>query len=1052
MKKKYRFLFLLMVFISATQLLFAQVQTVTGVVSDASGAGLPGVNIRIKGTTSGTTSDLNGKFKIQASNGNVLVFSFVGYDTKEVKVSGSTLNVTLQESVSKLNEVVVTAFGIKKETKALGYSVTQIKPKDIDVVGQTSAVQALQGKVAGLQISQTGGSAGGGVDILIRGITSIDPGRNNQPLIIVDGLPVDNTTFAGNVLPSSGSNATGSNEQFNFSNRAGDLNPDDIASYSVLKGAAATALYGVRAANGAIVITTKKGKKGKPKVNLTLNTTFRDVVKTPSLQTTFREGNRTTKIPGAVIDPSQPDGYLHPGSFAFYSWGVPFTDDSFTMPDGSVIDLSHDAFHSPYELFKTGVNNQLNFNISGASDKFNYFFSSNWTRDNGILPNTKFDKKTFRVNAGYKILKNLQFNTSIAYTRTNSVRANGGDKSVFSSLSYWSSTFPINDYEYPDGTQKNYTRGIIDNPRYFLEKSNQKSNLNRWIANAKLKWDPYKWMSATYSFQVDNYSEMRNRFVPPDLDVGTHVHGFIVDENINYTGLESDLLVHFNHDWTKDFNTNLTIGNQVTETQRNYNYIRGENLNVPGVDDLSNTINTFAGTSLTRLRNVGLFYSLQFGFKNKLFVNTTGRNDWVSTLPDGNRSFFYPSVSASYVFTQDLFKHSSAFTFGKIRISWAQVGKGPRFGKVGHYFISEPNFPFNGAGGYRASTASGDMNIQPEKDNSFEVGTNLHFFENRLRIDYSYYNTNVTNQIFTVGTAYSSGLSGVTRNAGDYKTWGHEILVSGDIIRSDNVRWEVYINWSTTHGKVVALPEDLKEIVFFGDRITAKAKVGDEIGSLYGWVFQTTPDGSRYVGSDGKWVITGSDNKGYFYTGTNQMVKVGNAFPDFVSSIGTNFTWKNLSFNFLVEWKKGGDVYDKGYRNALRNGNLLETQFRDQERVLEGERDDGNGGYVKNDIPLMITANSYYRDWNNYNSAAEVLLKDASWVKLRNIGITYRFKVKHMRSFDVFASAHNIILWTPFDGFDPEANYFGAGTNIYGFTGLTVPLSQSYTFGVKFQF
>ena len=244
MKKLYRFLFFLMLFISASQLIFAQAQTVTGLVADANGAGLPGVNIRIKGTTSGTTSDLNGKFAIKASQGDVLVFSFIGYDTKEVKVSGSTLNVTLNESVSKLNEVVVTAFGIKKEKKALGYSVTQIKPKDIDVIGQTSAVQALQGKVAGLQISQTGGSAGGGVDMLIRGITSIDPGRNNQPLIIVDGLPVDNTTFAGNVLPSSGSNATGSNEQFNFSNRAGDLNPDDIASYSVLKGAAATALYG----------------------------------------------------------------------------------------------------------------------------------------------------------------------------------------------------------------------------------------------------------------------------------------------------------------------------------------------------------------------------------------------------------------------------------------------------------------------------------------------------------------------------------------------------------------------------------------------------------------------------------------------------------------------------------------------------------------------------------------------------------------------------------------------------------------------------------------
>ncbi len=1052
MKKIYRFLFLFMVFISATQLLFAQTQLVTGVVNDASGAGLPGVNIRVKGTMIGTTTNLNGKYKIQTTDGSTLVFSFVGYTTKEVKVTGPTLNIVLHETVNKLSEVVVTAFGMKKEARALGYSVSEIKTKDLNMASQTSAIEALQGRIAGLQIRRTSGSAGGGVDILIRGLSSIDPSRNNQPLIIVDGLAIDNETFAGNVLPSAGSNAVGSSSQFAYSNRAGDINPDDIASYTILKGAAATALYGVRAANGAIVITTKKGKLGKPRVSLSFFTTFRDVVKTPALQKTFREGNRTTKIPGAVIDPNVPGGYLRPGSFAFYSWGVPFSANSFTMPDGTIIDLTHDGFHSPYELFRTGINNQANFNISGADAKFNYFFSAGWNNDSGILPNTNFDKKSFRFNAGYQVLKNLKISSSIAYTKSGGARANGGDKSVFSSLSYWSSTFPINDYEYPDGSEKNYTNGIIDNPRYFLEKSNLDDNLNRWIGHITVDWSPYKWMKVSYSTQIDNYAERRNRFVPPNLDVGSQVHGFIVDENINFSALESDLLVTFNHDWSKDFSSNLVVGNQVSDVRRNYSYIRGEDLNVPGINDLTNTLNTFAGTSLIRTKNVGVFGELNLSYKRKLYLSITGRNDWVSTLPVQNRSFFYPSVSASYVFTEDFLKHSDVLTFGKIRVSWAQVGKAPRFGKVGHYFIPEPNFPFNGVGGYRSSTALGDPNIKPERDNSFETGTNLRFFKNRLRIDYTYYSTNVTDQIFTVGTAYSSGLTGVTRNAGDYKTWGQELMVSGDIIKSSKIRWEVYLNWSKTGGKVVALPKDLKEIVFFGDRITAKAKVGDALGTLYGWVFQTVPNGQRYVNADGKWVITGSDNKGYFYTGTNQMVKVGNAFPDFVMSLGSNFSWKNVTFNFLIEWKKGGDLYDRGFRNALRNGNLKETEFRDQKRVLSGMMDDGKGGYVKNTTPLMITANSYYRDWNNYNNASEVLLQDGSWIKLRDIGVSYTFKFKHMNQFTVSAGAHNVILWTPFKGFDPEGNQFSAGSNIYGFTGLTVPLSQSYYFGIKFGF
>ncbi len=1057
MKKMYRFLFLLMVFISISQLLFAQTQIVTGVVKDATGAKLPGVNIRIKGTTIGTATDLNGKYKIHASMGNVLVFSFVGYDTKEVKVIGSTLNAVLKESLNKLGEVVVTAFGVKQQARSLGYAVTEIQSKDLLLANQSSPLQALQGRVPGVQITKTSGSAAGGIDILIRGMSSIDPGRNNQPLIIVDGLAIDNETYSGNVLPSAGSNAVGSSSQFSFSNRASDINPDDIASYSILKGAAATALYGIRAANGAIVITTKKGKKGAPRINLSLFTTFRNVVKTPKLQKTFREGNRTTKIPGAVIDPNVPGGYLRPGSFAFYSWGVPFSANSFTMPDGTVIDLSHDGFHSPYELFKTGINNDLNFNISGATDKFSYYFSTGWNKDNGILPNTSYDKKTFRFNAGYQVRKNLRLSSSISYTLSGGTRANGGDKSVFSSLSYWSSTFPINDYEYPDGTEKNYTNGIIDNPRYFLEKSNLEDRLNRWIGSVNLSWQPFQWMNVAYAAQIDNYSQQRNRFVPPNLDVGSKVHGFIVNEFINFKALESNLLVTLNHDWGRNFHSSLTLGNQISDRRRDYAYIRGEGLNIPGINDLSNTLNTFAGTSLIRLRDVGIFGELKLGYKSKLYLSVTGRNDWTSTFPKGKRSFFYPSVSASYIFTEDFFKHSNIINFGKLRISWAAVGKGPRFGKIGHYYIPDPNFPFNGAGGYRSSTGVSAENIVPEKDYSLEMGTNLHFLNNRIRLDYSFFTTIVKNQIFTVGTAYSSGLTGITRNAGEYKTWGHEVLLSGDIIKTHNITWEVYLNWSTVKGKVVALPKDLTQIVFMSDRITSKAKVGDALGTLYGWVFQTVSGGQRYVNPDGKWVITGSDNKGYFYTGTNQMVKVGNAFPDFISSIGSNLTWKNISFNFLVEWKKGGDVYDRGFRNALRNGNLKMTEFRDKKRVLSGMMDDGHGGYVKNTIPLMITANSYYRDWNNYNNAASVLLKDASWVKLRSIGISYTFrgpaiKKAHINHLTLSAGANNIIIWTPFDGFDPEGNSFSAGSNIYGYTGLIVPLSQSYYFGIRFGF
>jgi len=1051
---------LLWVFFAFVQIGFAQSIKVSGTVKDTQGEVIPGVNVVVKGKNTGAATDFDGKFSLNVNKGDVLVFSAVGYKNVEKTVNDSTpMMVVMKESASQLDKVVVTALGISRKQKSLGYAVQQVKAKDLPTTGKNNPLEALQGQVAGLQILRTSGSAAGGVDILLRGMSSVNPERDNQPLIIVDGVAINNDTFVGNVLPSDGSNATGSSEQFSFSNRAMDINPDDIESVSVLKGGAASALYGVKAANGAIVITTKSGKKGKPQINFSVSTTLRNVVTTPELQTTFREGHRTTKKPGSVIDDSEPSGYKHYG-FAFYSWGVPFTDDSFDLGGGVVADLSHDAFHNPYELFRTGTNNQVNFNISGATDKIDYYFSSGINQNQGILPNTDYNKVSLRFNGGYKATKNLKLKSSIAYTNSGGMRANGGDKSVFSSLSYWSSTFPINDYLTKGGKQKNYTFGVIDNPRYFLEKSNLKDDVNRWIANSSIDFKPYKWLDFNFVAQVDNYADLRNRFVPADLDVGTHVHGFIVNENINYTGFKTTFLTTLQKNITDDLVGTLVLGNQTSSTNRRYSYIRGEGLNMPYLNDLSNTKNIFAGNSLVRYRNVGVFGDARLAYKDKLFLSVTGRNDWLSTMPKSNRSFFYPSVSLAYVFTDEakqLLGDESPLSFGKLRMSYAEVGKGPGFGKIGHFYYTDPAFPFGGSIGYHSGTSDGDPNLKPERSASYEIGTDLRFLNNRFRIDYSYYYTKVTDQIFRVKTAYSSGLSGSYINAGDYDIKGHELLLSADILKNKSFKWTSTVNFSTNKGVITSLPEQLgDEIVYFNDRITAKSKVGDEIGSLYGWVFMTR-DGKRYVNSDGKWVITGDKNDGYFYQNGNEMVKVGNALPDYVLTFGNRFGYKNFSFNFLLEYKKGGDLYDKGYRNSLRNGNLKETEFRDQDRVLEGVMDDGSGGYTKNTIPLTITANSYYRDWNNYNNAAEVLLQDGSWVKFRTIGLSYSFgkgfaKKLRAKNISLYVNANNILVWTPFKGFDPESNYFSAGSNIHGYTGLGVPLTRDYSFGFNVKF
>ncbi len=1020
-------------------------QTISGTVSDTSGTPLPGVTIVVAGTNIGATTDFDGNYTINASSGQVLRYSYLGMKPKEVTVgSATTINVVLEEDSTLLDEVVVTAFGVEQKQRTLGYSVTKIDTEDLNLAGQANPIESLQGRVAGVQINRSSGTSGGGTDILIRGVTSIDPTRGNQPLIIVDGLALNNDTFSGEVRPSAGSNSPNSSEQFAFSNRAMDLNPEDIESFNVLKGAAATALYGVRASNGAIIITTKKGKQGKAKISLTASTTFRDVKTTPPLQTTYREG--FNGAPRTLYDPDSETGFNRvQNATSFYSWGPDYALDSYDLGDGNIVDLSNDGFYSPYDIFRTGFNTQLNLSLSGANDRLDYFFSMGNNSEQGILPNTDYKKTNFRLKAGYKVTDNFSIDGSVAFTNSGGKRANGGDKSVMSALSYYSGTFPINDYKNVDGSERDYSFGIIDNPRYLLETSNLEDDVNRWVGNTTLRWTPKDWLTLTYAAQIDNYSDARNRYVGPDLDGGSQVGGFILEQNINYTGLESNFLATFTKSWSEDFTTDLTLGQQISDSKRTYLEARGEGLNAPGVNEIGNTTNFFINKSIAQNRVVGVFGELKLGYKDKLFLTLTGRNDWISQLSKDGRSFFYPSVSLAYD-VSDLFGDNDIFTFGKLRASWAEVGKGPDFGQDGSYFIVDGDFPFGGVGGYRRATTRG-YEIVPERNRSTEFGADLRFLNNRIRLDYAYFNTRVKDQIFQVGVPYSSGYISLTRNAGDYKVFGHELLVSADVIRNEDLRWELILNWSTSEGEVIAIPDDVESVIFADSGfagVTSEVRAGDKMGNLYGYKWRYE-NGERYI-----------DPNGYPVINTDERVIVGNAFPDFIASIGSNLKYKGVGLNFLLEWKKGGDLYDAGQRNSIRNGILASTLQRDVNVVLDGVMDDGNGGFVPNTTEALIDQN-YYRNSSVYNRASEILVQDASWLKIRNISLSYDFPNNLIKNFSldkvsISASANNILLWTPFDGYDPEGNQYSAGSNVYGFTGLNIPLAESYSLGLNIAF
>ena len=1048
-----KFKLLLWVFLGFMQTGFAQNITISGTVTDPAGEPIPGVNVVIEGTKDGTSTDFDGKYTLVTQPNVALVFSALGYQTQKKKVNNSgTLDVVLKESSDQLDKVVVTAMGIKKKEKALGYAAQQVKVDDMDQINQ-NALANIQGQVSGVQISQSSGAAGGGVDILIRGVKSLDASVSNQPLIVVDGMRISNDIVAGNVLPSTGSNAPSSSEQFSFANRAIDLNPDDIASVTVLKGAAASALYGIDAANGVIVITTKKGKKGmEPQYTLSTKFTYSGVNKYVELQDKWREGyNEVSKI---TQDPNHPNinlvqengygpdkGYwlINGATYSFHTWGPAYGDDPTIV------------FHDIYrDFFRQGAGNNVNFSVRGGKEKYSYYLSLGRNTNKGVVPNTFFNKTNLRLRADYQLSKKFNLEVSTTYTNSKGQLPNNGDKSIMSSLSYWSPSIDVNDYLLPDGRQKNYTPGWIDNSRYFAEKSNLKTDVDRIIAAARANWDVTDRFNINYRVSLDNFIDTRNRFVPADLDVGTQVQGFIINQNIRSKYLNSTLMASYNFDLNEDINLKFIGGNEVTKQERYSERVLGETLIRPYFNNISNAHNVTPNSYKLGKNRIGVFGEIDFAYQDKLFINVTGRNDWSSTLPEQNRSFFYPSINASYIFTDLIDKDNKFLSFGKLRFSWANVGKDAPEGTLGTnwYLTLVPQNPLGNIGASYPSSLEGDLNLKPENQRTTEFGVDLRFFGNKFRIDYTYYDNLNSDLIARIPISQASGKTFYITNAGSLSNKGHEVLASAKWYNKPDFKWSTTINWSTNKGKVEDLPESIPQIIYANSGyagVVSMVKEGDAPGTLYGYKWRYNENGDRIIYSDGMPRIN-----------TSEKVIVGQAFPDWVGSVNNSFTYKNLNFSFLVEYKKGGDVYDAGQRNSIRDGTIKITELRNENVILDGVTDNGYGKWIPNHIPVYLNQN-YYRSSSRYNRASEILVQDASWVKLRNISLAYRFPKKALKgtfikNLQINVSGANFLLWTPFRGFDPEGSQYSAGSNTYGFTGLNIPLTKSYSFGVKVNF
>lgn len=1037
MHKKYIHLALtLFVFCLCTTSIWAQ-RNVSGRVTNAEdGSGLPGVSIAISGTSTGTVSDVDGNYTLSnVPNDATLVFSMVGFATQNVPLGASNIvNIVLAEDALTLGEVTITgAFGIKRDARGLTYSAQKVSSAELLAANDQNVVGALQGKIAGALINTSSGAPGAGVNIVLRGINSLDPTGDNQPLIVVDGVILSNATNVGNVLPSAGTNAFTAGEQFSNTNRLADINPNDIEDISVLKGPAATALYGSLAQNGAIIITTKKGQEGKSTIQFSSSYGTDEINKSPDIQTSYREG-----ISGRIR--INADNTV--GTTKFSDYGPPIGNNP--------------IYNNLRDLFVTGNRFKNDLSITGGSKGFNYLLSGSAFNQNGIIPGTGFDRYTGRLNAGYTVNKWLALSGGVSYTNSSSTSANGGDKSVMSALSYHSNTYDVNDYINPNGSIKSYAGTLIDNPRWLAEFAPYRSKVDRYSSQIAADAKVNSWLSFRYQVGLDQYTDVRKYNMPNGTDVGTQVGGFTTNENFNSRVLTSNLLATIQTNLGSNAKLRFLAGNSVIDNRYENVGARGEGLVIPGFFDITNTRNIFPFYDFAQSRLVGVFGDLNLDYKGFAYLTASARNDWTSTLPQGNNSFFYPSVGAGFVFSEiPNFTMPSFISYGKIRASYAETGKGTSPYRVGSYFETAPRFPYgpprnpNDATsrdpipGFRQRVTVGVPNLRPERTQGVEFGLEMMFAKRRFGFDVTYFDQKTIDQIFPVPVSNASGYASVVTNAGTIRNKGIEVSLNLTPIKTQNFTWDMKVNFARLRGTVEKVDTSVGTVtVFDGAWINSRMVEGGRVGDLYGYRFRYANDGQLLIGADGFPIVDQS-----------KFVLSGNAMPDFTSALINTFNWKGLSLSFQVEWRQGGDVYDMGMRNATRNGILKETERRHEQVIFKGVKADG----TPNTTVVEIDGDNFYRSTVRYNGAAEILLQDASWIRLRVVSLAYALPKKWLASSPLGAlsfnlTGNNLYLNTPYKGYDPESLQNGAGSNAFGFSGLTTPAVRSINFGLNATF
>ena len=1055
---------------------FAQT-TITGTVTTtASGETVPFVNVILNNSTTATTTDDNGRYSIDINSElDVLKFSALGFISQSITVGNKTIiNVALEESTTDLNEIVITALGFKRETKELGYAVQSLGSDDIQEVKAVNFLDNLSGKLAGVTISQGATGVGSTSKITIRGEASFS---NNNPLFVVDGTPINNNTVFNFT-----NEAAAGFQEVDFGNGAMEVNPDDIASVSVLKGPSAAALYGTRASNGVIVIETKNGanKKGlgvSYNTSLFIDTAFR----LPDFQNEYGQGNSgefeyVDGLGGGINDNIT------------YSWGprldqgllIPQFDSPVVLANGTIVrggdtsvydgqPITPTAFNSNpdnlKDFYETGVTTINNLSIATGFNTGDFRLSLTDLRSDGIIPGVNLDRQTISTKLNFTPTQKTKITSNISYVNSQSDNrpSNGyGSENVNYSLVAWGprslNIDSLRDYWQPglEGVQQysfNYT--FFDNPYFILFENRNSFNRDRVFGNVSIKHNFTEKLSVAVRSGMD-YSNEKRQFLR-NFSSNRFKNGAYAEHDVFFREINTDILVNY-QDIVGDLSFDVSLGGNRLDQNASTKQSQATNLAQPGIFSLNNAASPIEVFQFESQKRINSIYGLaKFGYKDYLFLDITGRNDWSSALAtpfsvDGT-SFFYPSASASFILSE-VATLPSIFSYAQLRASVAQVGNDTNPYQTSGTFVSQT--PFNSQPTFSNQDLIPNANLKPESTTSYEAGFDVRFWRDRLNLDFTYYNALTKDQIISLPIGISSGYNQQVVNGGKVRTEGVEIIAGLTPIITDKFRWTTTFNFSKSVATVEDLPQDDGRLTLGLSRIYDSAnqtvffqvEEGGRVGDFYGTGYLKNENGDFILTDDGR------------YIADNNLQKLGNYNPDFMLGWNNQFSYGNWNLSFLFDWRQGGEIVSRTRALGNVGGQLAETAFRPEGGIIaQGVVNTGtaeNPNYVPN--TTAVTAESYYRQFYDRNHE-ENNIYDASYLKLRQFSVGYTFKLNNgfiglKEGVDVNLSlvGRNLFAITENPHFDPEQLAVQGQSFVSGVEDMSYATTRSIGFKAGFNF